>query len=329
MRQQHIKIMKDKLLVFIIAWLSFVILPSVSTASVSNQLIEKSKTTVESAINALEKRYRDTETGTFITRDPLGFVDGPNLYAYVVQNPWTHFDPHGLQVTMTPNGPALVPGNYGGFPGWYTVRITNNGTIGVRGSFGYGAPTVYAQSTERDLGLLVKTLGLNATMEQGIDWYVQRAQLKEQEKQKQTQEKLKQAEKANSQDNSTQAESRSSDRWKKELPPGETRTPEENKKARNYYKNNKDEARKRWENRTGETWPTDENGKPQWAEHPRPLKDGGDPLHVEPGEGPDPNAPHNVPGPDGKTDAQKWGAQGTPAREAKKKQQEQQTQSNP
>ncbi len=41
-------------------------------------------------------RYRDLETGTFITRDPLGFVDGPNVYTYVVQNPWTKFDPLGL-----------------------------------------------------------------------------------------------------------------------------------------------------------------------------------------------------------------------------------------
>lgn len=43
-------------------------------------------------------RYRDLETGTFITRDPLGFVDGPNVYTYVVQNPWTYFDPYGLKV---------------------------------------------------------------------------------------------------------------------------------------------------------------------------------------------------------------------------------------
>ena len=42
-------------------------------------------------------RYRDLETGVFITRDPLGFVDGPNMYAYVVQNPWSKFDPNGLQ----------------------------------------------------------------------------------------------------------------------------------------------------------------------------------------------------------------------------------------
>jgi RHS repeat-associated protein len=41
-------------------------------------------------------RYRDLETGTFITRDPIGFKDGPNLYTYVRQNPWTAFDPHGL-----------------------------------------------------------------------------------------------------------------------------------------------------------------------------------------------------------------------------------------
>lgn len=41
-------------------------------------------------------RYRDLESGTFITRDPLGFVDGPNVYTYVVQNPWTFFDPLGL-----------------------------------------------------------------------------------------------------------------------------------------------------------------------------------------------------------------------------------------
>ena len=41
-------------------------------------------------------RYRDLESGTFITRDPLGFEDGPNMYSYVTQNPWTYFDPLGL-----------------------------------------------------------------------------------------------------------------------------------------------------------------------------------------------------------------------------------------
>jgi RHS repeat-associated protein len=42
-------------------------------------------------------RYRDLETGTWLSRDPAGFVDGPNLYAYVRQNPWTFWDPLGLE----------------------------------------------------------------------------------------------------------------------------------------------------------------------------------------------------------------------------------------
>jgi len=41
-------------------------------------------------------RYRDLDAGVFLTRDPAGFVDGPNLYAYCVQNPWSKFDPEGL-----------------------------------------------------------------------------------------------------------------------------------------------------------------------------------------------------------------------------------------
>jgi len=43
-------------------------------------------------------RYRDLETGVFITKDPLGFVNGPNVYTYVKQNPWTAFDPEGLEL---------------------------------------------------------------------------------------------------------------------------------------------------------------------------------------------------------------------------------------
>jgi len=42
-------------------------------------------------------RYRNPSTGTFLTRDPLGFKAGPNMYTYVHQNPWTRFDPEGLQ----------------------------------------------------------------------------------------------------------------------------------------------------------------------------------------------------------------------------------------
>ena len=42
-------------------------------------------------------RYRDLETGTFLTRDPIRYTDGPNMYCYVHCNPITRFDAFGLE----------------------------------------------------------------------------------------------------------------------------------------------------------------------------------------------------------------------------------------
>jgi hypothetical protein len=42
-------------------------------------------------------RYRDLETGAFLTRDPIGYGDGPNIYCYVHCNPIMGFDPLGLR----------------------------------------------------------------------------------------------------------------------------------------------------------------------------------------------------------------------------------------
>jgi len=43
-------------------------------------------------------RYRiyDAHTGRFVQKDPLGFVEGTNLYAYVSNNPIKNIDPFGL-----------------------------------------------------------------------------------------------------------------------------------------------------------------------------------------------------------------------------------------
>lgn len=42
-------------------------------------------------------RYYDTETGRFLQRDPLGYVDGWNMYEYVGGNPVMKMDPLGLK----------------------------------------------------------------------------------------------------------------------------------------------------------------------------------------------------------------------------------------
>ena len=44
-------------------------------------------------------RYFDPALGRFISSDPSGFVDGPNLFAYVGNKPTTYVDPFGLALT--------------------------------------------------------------------------------------------------------------------------------------------------------------------------------------------------------------------------------------
>jgi|GEM_PF-2984866 len=53
-------------------------------------------------------RYYDYHTGRWLTHDPLGYVDGMNLYQYVNSNPITNFDPYGLY--LPPYGPDASTG---------------------------------------------------------------------------------------------------------------------------------------------------------------------------------------------------------------------------
>jgi hypothetical protein len=96
-----------------------------------------------------------------------------------------------------------------------------------------------------------------------------------------------------------------------ELPAGETRTVGQNKKAREYFKNNLERAMSWWRARhPGETWPVlPDSGERVHAGHPRPLKDGGHPLFIEPEVGMSSNTPHTTrPEGGGPTDQERWGA---------------------
>ena len=61
-------------------------------------------------------RYRDRLTNTFITRDPAGFIDGPNDYNYVRHNPWSAWDPNGLSDEIV--GIPSNAGDIGYRPPW-------------------------------------------------------------------------------------------------------------------------------------------------------------------------------------------------------------------
>lgn len=50
----------------------------------------------ESGFYYFGRRYYDPSMGRWITQDPLGDKGGPNLYAYALNSPLTHFDTYGL-----------------------------------------------------------------------------------------------------------------------------------------------------------------------------------------------------------------------------------------
>jgi len=50
----------------------------------------------ESGLYHVRYRYYHDRLGRWITRDPLGYIDGMSVYGYVEGNPLTHTDPSGL-----------------------------------------------------------------------------------------------------------------------------------------------------------------------------------------------------------------------------------------
>jgi RHS repeat-associated protein len=77
-------------------------------------------------------RYYDPELGRFITPDPVGPVDGPNLYTYVGNNPVNYVDPLGLcwgKATIYAGGDGIHigveiegAGPYSGSWGFYAAK---------------------------------------------------------------------------------------------------------------------------------------------------------------------------------------------------------------
>jgi RHS repeat-associated protein len=71
-------------------------------------------------------RYFDPEVGRYITRDPIGYGDGLNVYLYVHNNPINHIDPHGLAAVEVEVGPEFKRGP---LKLQVTVKIDSDGEI--------------------------------------------------------------------------------------------------------------------------------------------------------------------------------------------------------
>ena len=89
------------------------------------------------------RRYYDPATGRWTTPDPIGFSDGPNLYAYVKNNPLTHFDPYGLFLCTDFHSHDSICSRQAASPtellGYPRVQGTLQGLAGLtEASLGYG-----------------------------------------------------------------------------------------------------------------------------------------------------------------------------------------------
>ncbi|WP_428305401.1 RHS repeat-associated core domain-containing protein [Lacipirellula sp.] len=103
---------------------------------------------LESGLQINRRRYLHIQLGRWMSRDPMEYYDGPNVYRYVASNPVKLTDPSGLACTPVSYiaGPTTVTATAGGFsigPG------TNPGTVSA-------APTSLIECTAtRKLTILV------------------------------------------------------------------------------------------------------------------------------------------------------------------------------
>jgi RHS repeat-associated protein len=128
----------------------------------------------ETGLLYVRNRYYDPEMGRFITPDPLGYVDGPNVYQFAMNSPVNFSDPLGL---------SMQASDYGGVA-WQGFLNTKDqifalGDLGMGGlnsgliegrnayseareaDYGIGASFMYALGRAKRQATAVQTLGFS------------------------------------------------------------------------------------------------------------------------------------------------------------------------
>jgi RHS repeat-associated protein len=61
----------------------------------------------ETGLYYYKNRYYSPKLGRFLTKDPLGMIDGPNLYAYAIDDPINYIDPMGTTILPSTGDSSL------------------------------------------------------------------------------------------------------------------------------------------------------------------------------------------------------------------------------
>jgi uncharacterized protein RhaS with RHS repeats len=112
----------------------------------------------------MEARYYSFSLGRFLSRDPIGFAGGINLYAYCYGDPINYIDPSGT------DGVLGVPGGtIAGAAGFFGVTIASrNPVLGVIGGVAIGTGWSYYRD-HKDLKTSIADGCMGGLIGNGID----------------------------------------------------------------------------------------------------------------------------------------------------------------
>jgi RHS repeat-associated protein len=79
------------------------------SATINNYHFSTKEYSPLSGLSYFGARYYNPRQGRWLTPDPAGMIDGPNLYAYVGNNPINFVDPYGLQSIPGQILPPYIP----------------------------------------------------------------------------------------------------------------------------------------------------------------------------------------------------------------------------
>ncbi len=129
------------------------------------------------ALSYFGARYYDAITGRFISRDPLGYIDGPNGYIYVSNNPLIWFDPFGLcresaKKTSFSFAEAMATDpirfSQTGYIPLSTEQISTNYTIDIKTSLDSGHSNVDILYFEASAHINIATFNLYTEVDTGF-----------------------------------------------------------------------------------------------------------------------------------------------------------------